>query len=162
MAVETIVPGLTTVKIQIPSGSLLTLGYARNEPEVILRPYWHPVHSDEGGGDPGPPIDWQLLGADALIRLRLSRFDSAVLAELEAFIGSATAGTIPTPGSLVVGPGTNSFRLLLHSVTDPRNFPITTLISPIEWNHGTKYKEISLEFQAIKNSSNVLYNSTTS
>ena len=160
MAVQANVSGLTTIKIQVPSGSLLTLGYARNEPEVSLQPLVHDVHSDENGGDQGDPVEIQLLGVIALIRLRMTKYDPAVSEIVEKIASQASVvGTPPTPGTLLFA-ASHTLRVLLASTTDPRNYPRCVVRSAIEVNRGTKYSELVCEFTAYKNASGVLWNDT--
>lgn len=158
MAVTVYVPGPATIKIAVPSGSLQTLGYARNETEIILTPFYHDIHSDENGGDQGPPVEKQFLGAVAQIRMRLSKIDTAVADIVEKFMSGASAVGAPGAAGSLMFAGDNSLRLLIDSATGPRNFLRACPTSPIESNHGTKAMEKFVEFTAYKNDSGVLWN----
>lgn len=162
MAVVVPVPGPATIKIAIVSGSLQTLGYARNESEIIFTPYYHNIHSDENGGDEGPEVEKQFLGVTAQIRMRLSKIDWAVMDIVEKFMsGASTVGEPGDPGSLLFA-GDNYLRVLIDTATRPMNFLQCVPTSPIEFNHGTKATEKYTEFTAYKNSSGVLWNNTDS
>ena len=158
MAIDILVPGATTVKLQEPSGSIVSLGYARNEPEVSLEPYWHPVHSDEHGGDPGPAADYQLLGLTALIRIRFSKFDTTVADIVDSFVSLASPGVMETSGTLAFS-ATRSLRLILDNANNPLNFPRCIPTAPVDRNVGTKYQERTMEFRAHE-IAGVLYNTT--
>ena len=152
--------GLTTVKIKFPSGSIETLGYTRNGAEVGEEAHYEDVHGDENGGDAGPPIDIQYLGAIARIRLDCTKFDIAVINKIRARLDSATLGTPGTAGTFMFG-GAKDFRLILDCTTDPRNFPRVICREEISSNLGTKYQAWSLTLEAHKNGSGVLWDTTT-
>ena len=153
--------GLCTVKVQFPGDSIETLGYTRNGAEVSEHAYHEDVAGDQNGGDAGPPIDVQYLGATAHIRLDMTKVDIAVMAKIRARLDGATFGTPSTPGTFMFS-GTKDFRLILDSPNDPRNFPRVIARNEISSNNGTKYQSWSLELEAHKNDSGVLENTTVS
>lgn len=161
MAVEVVVCGLAIVKIQVPAGSLETLGYSRNGVTVSEEAHHLDVPGDENGGDEGPPVDVQILGETARVRLELTKIDTAVADKIRARVAAGTAGTPPTAGTLMFG-GSKAIRLLIHSTTSPINFPRAFPRNAIELNRGTKYSTFVCEFECHKDGSGVLYNSTTS
>lgn len=158
MAITVYVPGPAVLKIAVPSGSLQSLGYARNETEIMLQPYWNPIPSDEFGGDPGPPAEFQLLGVTATIRMRLSKFDKDVADIVEKFASQASViGTPISPGTLGFA-SNHSLRVLIDSPTGPRNFLRCLPTGPSESNHGTKAMEKFFEFTAYEDANGVLWN----
>lgn len=164
MAISVHAPGACLVKIGVPSassGALQDLGYTRNMADVTREAFWVDIPGDQNGGDDGPPIDIIHLGEIARIRLELTKWDSAVSAYLEARLDAETAGLPPTAGSLMFG-GSHAFRLLLHTPSEPMNFPRAFARNPIEIAKGTKYSSLICEFEAHKDASGVLYNAVTS
>lgn len=160
---ETInVAGVALIKVDTGSSHALELlGYTRNGAECTFQVFMHDVHTDLDGGDDGPPTDSQELGQIATIRLELTKWDTAVSAKIECRQYGATAGTVLSPGVLMVG-GLKTYRLLIHSATNPLNFPVVMFREPIELNKGTKYSTMILIGTAYRNASSVLYNATTS
>jgi len=161
MAVAVQVPGLATIKVGTGAESALeTLGYTRDGANIRPKAYYQDVPGDENGGDQGPPIDVQILGETATVRLELTKFDETVAAKVRARCASGTEGTPSTAGTLMFG-DSKTIRVLVHTVTLPMNFTRCFLRNDIELNKGTKYTTLVLEFEAHKDGSGVLYNSTT-
>ncbi|MEM6798543.1 MAG: hypothetical protein AAF589_03430 [Planctomycetota bacterium] len=162
MSVGVVVRGLTTVKIQVPSGNVLTLGYSRNAVEISEQPFYHDVPGDENGGDEGPPVDVQFLGMTHLVRMRLSKFDSAVADELHKFVPGSVKGTPAPTGQLLFLGSTNelSFRVILDNPVDPRSYGRCLIRTPLDHDRSNKFSELVVEFTAYKDASGVLFNST--
>lgn len=161
MAATIIVDGLATIKIASPaSGSLDTLGYTMNGAEITERVYPYNVYTDENGGDAGPPVDIQYMGEVHQIRLLLTKYDNAILNKIRAGLAGGTAGTPGTAGTLYFQ-GTSAWRLLIHSVSDPRNYTRVVFTEPKEVNKGTKHSQALVIATAYKDGSGVLYNATT-
>lgn len=151
--------GLASIKIDAGSG-LTLLGYTRNGADVSEDAYMTDVPGDENGGDEGPPIEIQIMGETARVRLELTKWDTTVADLIRARVRAATAGTPPTAGTMLFS-GTKYFRLLVHGVALPQNFPVAIPRAPIEINKGTKFATLVIEFECHKDSNGVLYNSTT-
>jgi hypothetical protein len=124
--------GLATIKVDCGAG-LETLGYTRNGAEENYEAFWIDVPGDQHGGDQGPPIEVQYLGEIARIRLEMTKYDEAVLDKVKARLRSGTAGTVGTPGTLMFA-GSKYIRVLIHSVSEPRNFPIAIVRSALAHN----------------------------
>lgn len=162
MAAAIQVAGLATIKVDTGSSNALeTLGITRNGAEITDNGYFLDVHTDTDGGDDGPPTDIQYLGQTATIRLELTKYDEAVAAKLRPRLYGGTDGVVGTVGSLLIG-GSKTYRLLIHSVTDPYNFPVVVFREPIEINKGTKFSTLLIVGTAYRNGSSVLRNATTS
>ncbi|MGD9644319.1 MAG: hypothetical protein AB7U73_01315 [Pirellulales bacterium] len=156
------VAGLAAIKVNTGGGSALELlGYSRDGVSIAYQQFTIPVPGDENGGDAGPPIDEQYLGEIALIRMVLSKFDMAILKKVESRIRNGAWGVPGSAGTLRLNT-TNSYRLVIHTPTDPRNFPLAVPTGALETNKGTKYSEAILEWTAYKNASGILVDETTS
>ncbi len=151
--------GLATIKVDVGAG-LVTLGYTRNGADESEDSFMTDVPGDENGGDEGPPIEIQMMGMIARVRLELTKWDTTVAAAIRARLKSATDGTPPTPGTMIFS-GAKDFRLLIHSVSLPHNFPRAIPRSAIEMNNGTKYATLVIEFECHKDANGVLRNATT-
>ena len=156
------VAGLATIKVDTGAANALeTLGFTKDGAHIRVIPYMYDVPTDENGGDAGPPTDIQAMGAIAQITLHFTKYDESIMDKVVCIQYGGTAGTIATPGSLMFG-DTKSYRLLIHSVSFPRNFLRVVFREPFEVNKGTKYSEHILIGTAYKNASNILWNTTTS
>lgn len=159
MAVDVQVPKLAKVYLDA-----VLLGYTRNGSEIISMPHHIMVHGDEHGGDEGPPIDVQALPTLYRIQLSLTRFEKAELEKIEATILSGTAGTYAAAdiGVPYVG-GSKAFRVTIQTTNAAwiRNFPKCVPVGPPSYNLGTRFVEASVEFMALRDTSNGLVWNTT-
>lgn len=90
-----------------------------------------PIHSDENGGEHGPPVDYQLFGHQHRISMELSKFQDGVLAKLDPrYNPSTTAGSVGV--GMLLGCATAAFRLLLKAPNFVRNYPAAVILEPIE------------------------------
>jgi hypothetical protein len=166
MAVQVNVCGLATIKVAVAAGApLQTLGYTQNGAQITLEGYEVRVPGDENGGDDGPPIDIQILGQSARIRLEMTKFDTAVS---DTILTRTPGGTLGTPDSVAVPIGTlifassQFFRLVIATATRPFNFPCVSFVkTPQELNAGTKFQRHIVEVEAFKHpTTGVLWNRT--
>lgn len=166
MAVTVNVAGLATIKLAVAAGTPLnTLGYTQNGAQITFEGYQENVPGDENGGDAGPPVDVQYLGQTARVRLELTKFDTTIAQSILARLPAGTLGSpvaTTTPGILLFA-SSQFFRLLIHSVTSPYNFPCATFVQPPhEINIGTRFSRYVVEALCYKHpTSGVLFNSTT-
>ena len=159
MATAVQVAGVTTVSVGTGAADALeTLGKSRNGVIVRKDAFWLNVPGDDNGGDDGPPIEIQMLGEIAIVRLELTKFDSAILTKVAARLKGGTEGSAPaTVGSLVFS-NNYFYRLLLNNANDPINFLRAVPRGAYEKNRGTKYQTAVLEFECHRNDSGVLHN----
>lgn len=150
--------GLATIKVDYGSG-LAILGYTRNGADESEDSYMTDVPGDENGGDEGPPIEIQIMGETARVRLELTKWDATVLAAVRSRTKGGTDGTPPTAGTMLFS-GSKDFRLLIHSVNLPHNFPRAIPRATIEINNGTKFATVVVEFECHKDANGVLRNAT--
>ena len=141
--------GKVDVKIQLANtaGQLVKLGESMDMVDVEERAFFHNIPGDRHGGPQGPPIEIQWLGAICVVRMELSRWDTAVLDNLRKRKVQTTAGTIPLTdvGTLMLA--TKAFRLLLHSTTRPLNFPCVLLRDAVSYGMGSKFTGVGLQFE---------------
>lgn len=161
MAEQIQVDGVAVIKIASPAnGTLETLGKTINGAEVTERLFTEEVKGDENGGDPGPPIDIQMLGEIHIVRLTLSKYDEAILNKVRASLAGGTAGTPGTSGTLYFQ-DSKSWRLLIHTTNRPRNYTNVIFREPKEVNKGTIHSKATIIAECHKDANGVLYNSTT-
>lgn len=159
MAPSVHVAGAAPIYVDYGIG-LRLFGYTANGAEASFNGFWANVPGDQNGGDQGPPIDIQYFGETADIRLLMTKWDADIADMIAARVAGGTAGTPATAGSLVFGSG-GSFRVVIASPNDPLNFPRCIPRGAITINKGSQHSRLALEFEAHKNDSGVLYNSTT-
>jgi len=161
MAEAVQVAGVAEVKTGTgTAGALEVFGKTRAGADVRSQGYWIDVPGDDHGGDQGPPIDVQYLGETARIRLEMTKWDETVAAKVRSRLASGAEGTPGTAGTLMFGDD-KTIRVLLNTTSGPMNFPRCFLRNEWEINKGTKYSTLILEFEAHKDATGVLYNSTT-
>lgn len=158
---ETIqVDGVATITVGTgTAGALETLGKSIDGVQITEFNATYDVYGDEGGGPEGVPIDCQDMGEWHVIRMLLTKYDEAVINKLRAIFRGGTAGAARTKGGLF-GAGSGAFRVVLHSVLRPRNYPTCIFKEPREVNKGTKHSQAQVIFTAY-DWSGVLYDSTT-
>lgn len=155
------VPGPTTVKVGTAAlDALEELGYGRNGVDIRLTVFHADCKSDDNGGDQGPPGDKIYLGETATVRIELAKFDAAVMAKIKTRLKAGTAGTPGTVGTLMVG-GSKYVRLTLVNTNDSYNFPCAIGVREITIPVGATQQIIGFEFECLKDSNGVLYNTTT-
>lgn len=157
MAIAIQIPGATPVKVGTGAANALQLlGYTVNGAEISAENLWEDVPGDQGGGEGGVPIDFQMFGQIHHIHLELSKWDAAVLALLEACVNSVgslttiVAGTSPVPGSLILANAAH-FRLLINPpliASMIRNYPICLPRQPHVVNVGTKWARLVMDWTA--------------
>ena len=158
MAVQVVVNGLCRVYLDTGAANALEeLGRTRNGADVTLESRFVDVPGDEFGGEEGPPVDVQYLGAIARVRLELTKFDDAVADKVRAVLYDGTAGTPMGPGTLVFQ-DRQEFRLLLKTVRKPMNFERAFPRQAVEQNKGTKFSTLVVEFECHEDDVGVLYN----
>ena len=140
------------------SGVLESLGYTMNGGEITERLFPYNVHSDENGGDAGPPVDIQYMGEMHIIRLLLTRYDEVVINKIRAGLAGGTAGTPGAAGSLYFQE-LKAWRLLINTINRPRNYTRVVFTEPKELNKGTKHSQALVVAHAYKDANGVLYNS---
>ncbi len=143
------VTGKVDVYIQLTNtaGNLKKLGECLDMADVEDRAYWNPVPGDRYGGPQGPPIDIQYLGSICVVRMELSRWDTAVWDLLKKRQVVTTAGTIALTDVGKVMLANYGFRLLLSTTTRPLNFPAVILRDSAQFAMGTKFTSLALSFE---------------
>ena len=155
------------------------LGYTRNGVDQTEEAFWLDVPGDEYGGDDGPPIDIQFLGAIARVRCEFTKWNVANINFVRARVEDVGGGTPPgvvgegfftcaTIGSLQIAGG-YSFALKVEPSCQTSGgtygryiFPIAIPRAPIEMNHATKFSTVVMEMECHRSPStayhaNVLY-----
>lgn len=158
------VDGLADISVAGPpisSGALMELGYSMDGVQITERAFTLPVHTDEFGGDAGPPADVQFMGMQHIIRMVLTKWNETTVALMRRLIATSgsVAGTSPTPGTLWFQ-DSGYWRLLINTTNRPRNYLKCTFEEPMEINKGTKHSQLILVATAYAQSG-TLYNTTT-
>ena len=141
------------------SNALEFLGWTTNGASIEQTAFQTPVFSDENGGEQGQPVDYQLFGNQHRVSLELSKFQSAVLAKLDARYNPAVdAGDIGV--GMLLNCTSGKFRLLLWAPNFVRNYPNSYVLEPIEQSPiGSQYTRARCSFTCNK-IGGVLFNTT--
>lgn len=143
------------------SGALEFLGWSLNGVSIEQIVFQSEVHCDEAGGQPGPPVDYQLYGYQHRISMELAKFQDSVLAKLDPRYNPNTAG-----GSIAVGMllkcATATFRVLLKGPNFVRNYLTCVIPNPIELSPiGSQASRARVTFLASTGIGGTLWNTTT-
>lgn len=139
--------------------ALAFLGWSQNGVTIEEIAYNAPVHSDENGGEQGPPTDYQFFGMQHRITAELSKFQTSVLALVAARYNPNISSSAIATGMLI---GCNSafFRCLLWGPNFVRNYIATIPLEPIEWSPvGSQHTRIRISLTA-NTVGGVMYNQT--
>lgn len=162
MPVSLQVSGTVLVKVG-PTGTadnaLEVLGYTANGARIQEEDFYEEVHSDEQGGDAGPPIDLIYMGKRVRVTLELVRWDAAVADKLAARI--ATPST-PPPGlrlepGIVMVAGQKTWRLVLKSNVGSWDLPACAVRGQFEMNKGSRASRLLIAFEAYPDSTGYIY-----
>lgn len=150
--------------IQVDTGAayaLEDLGYTANGVDIEQQARWLDVPGDEFGGEAGVPLDAQYMGEMHIIRIDLTKYDPGVVEKLAPRLYGGTAGSIGVVGTLALA-GSKTFRVLIKSANAPRNYLRCIPREPIALNKGSRFSRLQMTFEAHRDGSGVLYNSTIS
>jgi len=140
------------------ANALQFLGWNSNGASIEEIPYNAPIHSDENGGEQGPPVDYQYFGMQHRLTFELTKFQPAVLALLAARYNPNTSSSSVGVGMLL-GCSNANFRCLLWGPNFVRNYLAAIPLEPIDWSpvgaQATRIR-VSLTCNAVNG---VLYNS---
>ncbi len=164
MSQTTFVAGYCQLRVDTGSNhALADLGITVNGVTITERKYLSPVFCDIKGGEEGGPTDKQMMDQMDIITIDMIRWDASVVETLrERMMASTSAGTVGTPGTLLIGGGYSS-RLLINSVGLVRNYPIVLFSDPTEYTVGTKATRMRMTGEAYKNeTTGVLWNASAS
>ncbi len=157
------VKGAVTLSVATPAaGSLEELGLTVNGVDITEEVFTGRVDVDTFGGEEGPPGDMQYFGEVHVIQFTLSKFDAAVYNKIRAGLAGGAAGTPGTAGTLFMQQG-KTWRLLLNSVGEVRNYTNVIFHRPKSAGIGTKYQRPQIVAEAhVNQSTGLLYNTSTS
>jgi len=134
-------------------------GYTQNGANMTFEGHTINVPGDENGGDEGPPVEIQMLGETARVRLEMTKWDGTVANTIASRAPGGTPGAAKTPGRLIFA-NADYMRLTIKPVdpitgvvntADVKNFPCAVVArTPIEMNAGTKYSRFICEFECFK------------
>ena len=127
------------------AGALESLGYSEDGVEISVREYREPVRTDVAG--PAVPADLQHMGADAIIRARLSAYDLGVLVKVRKRHDATADGQLPTLGRLV-GTAGDAFKPVIAGADEVWRVPTAILREAQDTKLGTRYTVWSLTFYA--------------
>lgn len=149
MAHAVLVPGKSEVKIGSGTqGALESLGYSMNGVEIRWETYRTRVPGDQNGGELGPPIEKQVFGHKAIVRVELSKFDATVARKVDKLLNGMT-GEVPV-GTLLYG-SVGYYRLVIDNTNDPYTFYNATPIEePRELNVGSRWQRRVYTFECEK------------
>lgn len=152
MAIAPQVFGPALIKLDSES-----LGYTRNGADIRGKGFFQDVPGDEHGGEAGPPIDVQLLGETASVRLELTKYDPEIASKALARLKGDTEGVVGTPGTLMFGDGKTTTLSIAPTAGKALVFTRAFLRGDWEINRGTRYSTLVLEFECHKDQNGKLY-----
>ena len=168
-------PGATKVYVDHDgsqtSNTYHLLGYTINGVEITHETFMSDVPGDQNGGDEGPPIEIQYFGQIARVRLECSKWDETIasyIASRHQNVNFNPAATTQTVGTLMSA-SAKTMALYLHAsvaglgqgpLVGNVHFPVAIPRSPIEFNKGSKFARLMLEFECHQ-SNGVLWDQTT-
>ena len=138
------------------AAAFMTFGYTQDGAKINIEGHAINVPGDETGGNENIPVEVQLIGETARVRLEMTKWDKAVGNLLAARFPSRLAGGVITPGRLAFA-NDDYWRLmikgtLVNGIYNAWNFPCATLVrTPMEINSGTKYSRLMMEFDCHRN-----------
>ena len=151
------------------SGTWYPLGFTRNGVDQTDEAFWLDVPGDEYGGDDGPPLDVQFLGAVVRLRCELTKWNvdnvNIIRARLNTpgalighgYINCSAIGELALQGD---GEDSYSFPLVIEpaclnsgQVYGAYIFYRAIPRMPIEINHATKFSTVVCEFECHRVSS---------
>lgn len=136
------------------------LGWSLGGVSIEEIAYHAAVHSDENGGEAGPPSDYQLFGHQHRISMELSKFQDDVLGRLDPRYNPATViGNVGV--GMLLGCSTATFRLLLKAPHFVRNYLATVILDPIALSPvGSQASRARVTFTASVVIGGTLWNTT--
>lgn len=135
------------------------LGWSVNGVTIEQTTFQGEIHSDENGGDQGPPSDYQLFGHQHRISMELSKFQAAVLNKLDGRYNPNVTGA---DVGMLLSCSQATFRLLLKAPNFVRNYPTTIIPDPIELGPvGSNASRARITFIARAALDGTLWNETT-
>ncbi|HOV61677.1 MAG TPA: hypothetical protein PK349_11545 [Candidatus Hydrogenedentes bacterium] len=161
MAVSIQVSGAVLVKVG-PQGcadnNLAALGYTANGVRIQEEDFFEEVHSDERGGEAGPPVELVYHGKRVRVTLELVKWDAAVADQLAARLGVTT----PEPGKqydagIVMIGGTKAFRLVLKAAVGSWDLPVAIVRGQFEINKGSRASRLLMAFECYPDANGYIY-----
>lgn len=163
MASDIQVLGPATIKVNSN-----ILGYSADMVSITLQAFHHDVPGDHHGGPQGPPIAVQYLGQIARIRLELSHWDIVEYRKIADRVNTAGIAGVRVDdnkiGQLaydaaVSGDGTvGTYQVeILNAGGNGYQFEHCICREAIEFNAGSKYSTMNVEFEAHRNTYGTLY-----
>lgn len=118
----------------VNTGSLYAmefLGWSLNGLTIEELTFMAPIHTDEQGGEQGPPVDYQILGYQHRITAELAKFQDSVLQKLASRFNLNTSASLRGVGMLARC-NSAAFRVLIKAPNFTRNYTSVVMPEPIE------------------------------
>lgn len=158
------IAGPARIRIGTGTGSppaLETLGYTHDGAQIREETGHLPLYADSNGGEQGAPIEVVWLSEWHTVRIELVKWDAAVAAKLLARVrklpgGTASVAGVPPPAGLMMLGGVRgvgnpvSYRLLVHGVLEPRNYPRAIPQGVVELNKGSRHSRLTIELRCYR------------
>lgn len=143
------------------SNALEFLGWSLNGVAIEQLAFHGEIHSDESGGQPGPPVDYQLFGHQHRITMELAKFQDSVLAKLDPRYNPNTSGGNVAVGMLLAC-ASATFRVLLKGPNFVRNYLSCVIRDPIQLAPvGSQASRARVSFLASTTIGGTMWNTTT-
>lgn len=163
MAISIQASGTVLVKVGPQScqdAALESLGYTSNGARIQEEDFYEEVHTDEQGGDAGPPVELIYHGKRVRVTLELAKWDGAVADKLAARVSQTS--TTPQPGKqLEAGipmiASQKAFRLVLKSSVGSWDLPVAIVRGQFEINKGSRPSRLLISFECYPDSTGIIY-----
>lgn len=161
MPISVQVSGAVLVKVGpqgVVNNGLEDLGYTANGARIQEEDFFEEIHSDEQGGDSGPPVELVYHGKRVRVTLELVKWDATVADKLAARLtnGAPSPGKQYEAGIVMIG-GNKAFRLVLKSAVGSWDLPVAIVRGQFEMNKGSRASRLLIAFECYPDESGFIY-----
>jgi len=160
MTISIQVSGTVLVKVGPQScqdAKLESLGYTSNGARIQEEDFYEEVHTDEQGGDAGPPVELIYHGKRVRVTLELTKWDGTVADKLAARVsGTSQPGKQLEAGNAMIA-NQKAFRLVLKSSVGSWDLPVAIVRGQFEINKGSRPSRLLISFECYPDSTGIIY-----
>ena len=160
MAISIQVSGTVLVKVGPQScqdAALEPLGYTSNGARIQEEDFYEEVHTDEQGGDAGPPVELIYHGKRVRVTLELTKWDGAVADKLAARVSQTSQPGKQLEAGTPMIANEKAFRLVLKSSVGGWDLPVAIVRGQFEINKGSRPSRLLISFECYPDSTGIIY-----